>query len=200
MPITITNEDVRNAIGKDLETIAGKLPADKEYVLVPKEDHIPKSRFDEVNTSVKDYKAQIAERDKQLAELSPKLKGHEELAKTVEELRALNTKTVNDYEAKILDRDRSYALNDTLRTFKPRNVKAVTALLDHSKIEFKDGVLKGATEQLEALRKSDGYLFEGTDEGNGAGFQAGRGQGGGGGTGGTTDDILKHAFGLDRKK
>ena len=199
MPITIINEDIRTAIGKDLEAIAGKLPADKEFVLVLKEDHIPKSRFDEVNNSVKDYKTQLADRDKQLAELAPKIKGNDDLLKTVEELRTLNTKTVNDYEAKILERDRTYALNDMLKSAKPRNVKAVSALLDHSKIEFKDGALKGATEQLEALKKSDPYLFEDTAN-NGGGFQAGRGQGGTGGVIGAQDDILKHAFGLDREK
>lgn len=177
MPIIITNEDIRTAIGKDLDAIAGKLPADKEFVLVPKEDHIPKSRFDEVNNSVKDYKTQLADRDKQLADLAPKLKGHDDLLKSVEDLRALNTKTVNDYEAKILERDRNYALNDLMKAAKPRNIKAVSSLLDHSKIEFKDGVLKGAAEQIEALKKSDAYLFENADE-TGGGFQAGRPQGG----------------------
>lgn len=198
MPIIITNEEVRNAIGKDLETIAGKLPADKEFVLVPKEDHIPKSRFDEVNATVKDYKAQLADRDKQLNDLAPKVKGNEELAKTVEELRKLNTETVNKYESQILERDRNYALNETLRVYKPRNLKAVTALLDHTKIEFRDGQLKGAKEQLEELRKTDGYLFE-NDEGGG-GIIAGRQVGGTGGGKTELEQTLERAFGLNKPK
>ena len=203
MPITIVNEDIRTAIGKELDAIAGKLPADKEFVLVPKEDHIPKSRFDEVNTVAKDYKAAIAERDKQLEALMPKVKGHEDLEKTVAELRNLNTKTVNDYEAKILERDRNYALNDALKAAKPRNVKAVSALLDHSKIEYKDGALKGVAEQLEALKKSDAYLFEDSEGNNGV--IAGRQQSGSilqqqAGKGGfKADDPLAAAFGLLKK-
>lgn len=171
MPIIITNEEVRNAIGKDLETIAGKLPADKDFVLVPKEDHIPKSRFDEVNNASKEHKAKA---DKYEADLAAAVKG----AKSVEELQAAykslseaSAKERAEHEAQIVKIRQDHALEDALKAFKPRNVKAVSALLDGTKIEFKDGVLKGAAEQLEALRKSDPYLF---DDGKPDSFIVGR--------------------------
>jgi len=192
MPLNI-NEDLRKRLSPEIVKSLEEAAKDTDLFLGSGTNYIPKERFDEVNTSLKDYKAQIAERDKQLNELAPKLKGHEDLEKSVTELRNLNAKTVNDYEAKILERDRNYALNDMLRTYKPRNVKAVTALLDHSKIEFKDGALKGAEEQLEALRKSDDYLFEGAN-GNQQ-VQVGV-KPGNVGTQQTLDETLSRAFNL----
>ena len=177
MPITITNEDIRTAIGKDLEAIAGKLPADKEFVLVPKEDHIPKSRFDEVNTSAKDYKGRVDKFEKDFAAAFGGAKTIEEAQKAFKDLTDARAKDIADYEAKMIATQRDYALNDALKAAKPRNAKAVSALLDHSKIEYKDGALKGITEQIDALKKSDPYLFA-DDESNGGGFQAGRQQGG----------------------
>lgn len=43
---------------------------------------------------------------------------------------------------------------------KAKNSKAVRALLDESKVKLDGGKLYGVEEQLEALRKSDAYLFE----------------------------------------
>jgi len=160
MPIIITNEELKSALGKDLDTISAKLPEGKDFVLVPKEEHIPKSRFDEVNLTAKDYKSKYEEVNKQYESLKPLATGNDELTKKLKELQDLNAKTVSEYEGKILARDRDYALNDTLKAYKPRNVKAVSALLDHTKIEYKDGKLVGAAEQLEALKASDAYLFD----------------------------------------
>lgn len=160
MPLIIMNEEIKTALGKDFDTISAKLPEGKDFVIVPKEDHIPKSRFDEVNTAAKDYKAKYEDVNKQFEGLKPLATGNDELTKKLKELQDQNAKTIAEYEGKILARDREYALNDTVKGYKPRNMKAVTALLDHTKIEFKDGKLIGATEQLEALKASDAYLFD----------------------------------------
>jgi len=197
--ITVS-KDLEQLIGKDLEQLTAKLPADKEFVLVPKEEHIPKTRFDEVNTVAKDYKGKYEEVNKQFEALKPFAKDNEALNAKLKELQDINTKTVNDYEAKIAERDRNYSLNDTLRQYKPRNQKAVVALLDPSKFEFKDGVLKGATEQLEALRKSDPYLFEDVEPNpkpNPNPFAAGRKPGE---TQTDPNDPIAKWFGLDKTK
>lgn len=163
MPITVINEEVRTALGKDLDTISAKLPEGKDFVLVSKEDHIPKSRFDEVNNSSKEYKAKYEDINKQFEALKPLAAGNEELTKKIKELQELNQNTVKDYEGKILARDRDYALNDVVKSYRPRDEKAETsikkALLDQTKIAFKDGVLSGAKEQLDELKKTSPYLF-----------------------------------------
>lgn len=70
-------------------------------------EFIPKGRFDEVNNQVKDYKGQIAERDRQIDTLSKNAKGNEDLLKQIEDLKATNAKNISDYEAKISAREKT---------------------------------------------------------------------------------------------
>jgi phage-related minor tail protein len=127
---------------------------------VAEEKFIPKAKFDEVNTQLKEQKDLVTARDKQINDLGTKAKGNEELTKKIEELQAQNAKTTADYEAKISAREREVAMDRELQTAKVKNSKAVSALLDHSKITFKDGKIEGLNEQIEALKKSDAYLFD----------------------------------------
>lgn len=122
-------------------------------------EFIPKGRFDEVNNQVKDYKGQIAERDRQIDTLSKNAKGNEDLLKQIEDLKATNAKNISDYEAKISAREKDYLIDSALSSAKSKNNKAVKSLLDLEKVTVKDGKLEGITEQIEALRKSDSYLF-----------------------------------------
>ena len=41
-----------------------------------------------------------------------------------------------------------------------KNTKAVRALMDIGSLSFKDGVLSGFSEQLAAVRRENGYLFD----------------------------------------
>jgi hypothetical protein len=156
----IVNDELGAIIGKDLESITAKLPADKEFVLVAKEDHIPKTRFDEVNTGFKEYKSKYEETAKQLEPLKATAQGNEELAKKIKELQDGITQTTTEYEGKLAATHKEYALTDAFKTHKARNPKAVRALLDETKITFKDGKLEGIDGQIEGLKKSDPYLFD----------------------------------------
>ena len=52
-----------------------------------------------------------------------------------------------------------------MRDAKAKNVKAVISLLDTEQVSVgKDGTLEGLTDQLDALKQSDGYLFEQTEQ------------------------------------
>lgn len=53
-----------------------------------------------------------------------------------------------------------YALNFAIKEAKPRNIKALKALLDMDSLSYENGVIKGLKEQLAEIRKTDGYLFE----------------------------------------
>lgn len=54
-----------------------------------------------------------------------------------------------------------HGLDGALTTAKARNIKAVKALLEKDKIKLnKDGSFSGLSEQLDALKKDNGYLFE----------------------------------------
>jgi hypothetical protein len=155
----IINETLKALLGdnaKDFE----ELFKDKNVVIELQENDIPKGRFDEVNGQVKDYKSQVAERDKQLADLMPKVKGHDELSKQLADLSELNKKTVSEYEGKIAKRERDYLLTDVLKSQKARNPKAIMPFIDESKLVVKDGKIEGLDDQLAELRKTDSYLFD----------------------------------------
>ncbi|MBE7028138.1 MAG: hypothetical protein E7407_03785 [Ruminococcaceae bacterium] len=56
---------------------------------------------------------------------------------------------------------KEFALELALREEKPKNLKAVKALLDFDSIIYEDGELIGFKEQMEAVKKENGFLFEG---------------------------------------
>lgn len=155
-------EKLKELLGEELfKQVEAKLGTEKKYFF-GEGDFIPKGRFDEVNNQNKELKKSLEDRDAQLKELGEKTKGDDELTKRIAELTEQNKKTVEEYEAKIAARERDYAIDSELTKVGAKNLKAVKALLDNEKIVVKDGQIVGLNEQLEALKKSDAYLFNET--------------------------------------
>lgn len=109
--------------------------------------------------AAEDLKKQIAERDKDLAELKKAANDNEDSAKKIADLQ---TKYKADTEAliqQLADQKRDAAIDAAIAAAKGRNSKAIKALLDPTKLKLKDdGTVEGL--DLEALKKSDAYLFE----------------------------------------
>lgn len=134
--------------------------AKADVVIETTDGYIPKERFDAVNNDLKDYKgkydATVAEMDK----FRSAAKGNEELTAILEKTKAEHSAEKQRYEKMLTDRERDYLLRDALKEARAKNPKAVNALLEHEKIVLKDGKLEGLDAQLEALRKSDSFLFD----------------------------------------
>lgn len=113
-----------------------------------------------------DLKSQLSSRDKDLAKLQKDNKDNEELKTQIDTLKN-QYKDLEKTSAENLTKiQRESALSALLSESKVKNPKAVAALLDNDTIVFKDGQLSGAKEQIEALQKSDAYLFDlGTKQG-----------------------------------
>ncbi len=156
-------EKLKKLVGDDVfkQHIEPKLGTEKKYFFGEGE-FIPKGRFDEVNTQVGDYKTQLADRDKQLKDLSDKAKGNEELTKQIEGLRTENQKKVDEYEAKLSKQAYDFAYNTELNSVGAKDAKVLDALIDKEKIVFKDGKFTGLAEQVETLKKSHDYVFNPT--------------------------------------
>lgn len=140
---------------------------------VAKEKFIPKDRFDSEREEIKSLKEQITERDNQLNELSTKVKGNADLELKIKELQEANANAQTEYAEKLKETSQNYAFKEALHKFTPRNLKALEALIDKSTITYEaddagsiKGV-KGLDEQIEALKKSDSYLFEQAQSGTG---------------------------------
>lgn len=125
--------------------------------------YIPKERFDEVNTKKQQLETSVAERDKQLEDLKKSTGDVETLKKQIETLQNENKTKEETYKTELSNLKKTNALDLALSGAKVKNNKAIKALLDSEKIKLKDdGTLEGLTEQLEAIKKSDAYLFEET--------------------------------------
>ncbi|MBR6400049.1 MAG: phage scaffolding protein [Firmicutes bacterium] len=127
-----------------------------------KGEFIPKSRFDEVNEENKALKGTIGERDKQLDELKKTSGDNETLKKSIEKLQADNKALSEQHAKEMRELKIDNAVKTALTAAGAKNLKAVTALLtiDEKTELAEDGTIKGLAEQIKALAKSDGYLFE----------------------------------------
>lgn len=154
-------ENLKKLVGEEVFNahIQPKLEKDKKYFFAEGE-FIPKGRFDEVNNQVKDYKTQVADRDKQLEDLKKNVKGNEELTKQLEALQATNKTQKDEYEAKLQKQEYDFAYHNELSKFKAKDIDILKAKIDNSKVIYKDGKFAGLNEQIDALKKSHPYIFE----------------------------------------
>lgn len=130
---------------------------------------------------IDDLTKQIEARDTQLDELKSKATNHDALSKRIEELQTANANAKTEYEKTIADMKRDNAVNNSIRDAKAKNVRAVRALLDMTKIKMDGETVLGLKDQIDALTKSDAYLFETettTTTGFKGGFVAGKGSNG----------------------
>lgn len=122
---------------------------------------------------VKTLKSQIDERDKDLAKVKKEFADNETIKVKFEELQSSYKDLKEKSEQQVTTIKRESALAKLLSDAKVKNPKAVSALLDNDLIKFENDTLTGVTEQLEALKKSDAYLFDmGQQQG---GYQPGNG-------------------------
>lgn len=129
-------------------------------------DYVPKSRITEVTEAKNNAEALVKERDKQLEELKKSTGNNEELKKQIEQLQADNKAAKEKYEADIKKMQIDNAVLSALKDAGALNTTAVQALLkDLDKAELaEDGTVKGLADQIQALQKSDSYLFKGKEE------------------------------------
>lgn len=159
-----TFNELNEKLGDDLvKQVDEKLGNFK--VSAGKEKLIPKAVFD---TEKAELKKQLEQRDTQLNELLGKVKDNDSLTLQIKEMKEANDKITADYEAKLKAQSQTYAYEKALADFKPKNLKALDGVIDKSKIVYKDenGEIKidGLSEQIDALKQSDAYLFEGNSQ------------------------------------
>lgn len=123
---------------------------------------IPKARFDEVNTAKNTAEALVKERDGQLETLKNSTGDVEAMKQQIADLQKANKDAADAHAAEIKQLKIDSAVDAALGNAKAKNKTAVKALLkDLDKAELADdGTIKGLAEQIEALQKSDSYLFD----------------------------------------
>ena len=138
---------------------------------VSDKDTAIKTLTSEKETAVNDLKAQHEVdvknlTDKQAADLKAlqdQLKAAQDKATVADSLTervTQLTKEVADRDKTIASTTKQYKIMDELRNRKAKNAEVVWKMLDVDKITEKDGQYEGLAEQLDALQKSDAYLFD----------------------------------------
>jgi len=151
---------LKDILGDDLYKQVKEKLGDTEVIVVdPNDPMVPKRRLDEVIAERNRYKEMVEERDSQLADLKTWAKDNEVLKAQIAELQAKNKQVTEDYEKQLKEQRFAFAIERAVAKADARNVKAVVALLDTSKISLDGENLLGFDEQIAALKQSDPYLF-----------------------------------------
>lgn len=151
---------LKELLGEDLyDQVKERIGTTEIIVVDPDNPMVPKRRLDEVIAERNRYKEQVEERDSQLADLKTWAKDNEVLKAQIADLQAKNKQATEDYEKQLKDQRFAFAIERAVAKADARNVKAVTALLDKTKISLDGENLLGFDEQIAALRESDPYLF-----------------------------------------
>lgn len=132
----------------------------KDIDLVDSSNYVEKKELETANETIKQYKRDITKRDKDLEDLQGKVKDNEELTKEIEKLKEDNKKSSEDYEAKLSQLKFDTKFEKAIAEYKPKNAKALKALMDIEKVKLVDDTFIGLEEQVKALKESDSYLFE----------------------------------------
>lgn len=83
----------------------------------------------------------------------------DEIKSQAEEWKLKYEQDIQAKEAEILQVRRNHAIELELGKVKVKNPSLFMKALDFEKVTFEDGVVGGLSEQIEALRESDSYLF-----------------------------------------
>ena len=98
-------------------------------------NYVTKTRFNEVNEENKTLKKSVSDRDKQLEDLKKSSGDNEELKKQIETLQQENANQKKAHEAEMTQLRLDNAIDAALTAGGAKNIKAVRALLDTSKVK-----------------------------------------------------------------
>lgn len=122
---------------------------------------VTKARFNEVNEENKTLKKSVSDRDKQLEDLKKSSGDNAALQQQISDLQKANADQQKAHAAELTQLKIDNAVDIALSDAKAKNVKAVKGLIDMSVIKVgEDGKVTGHVEQIEALKKSDGWMFD----------------------------------------
>ena len=125
-----------------------------------------KEQVDSLTSERDNLKQQVSDRDGQLDDLRKNAGKNEELEATIKQLQEDNKATATKYQNDLAAKEKGFKIEGALRDAKAKNVKAVLSLIDTEKVSVqKDGTLDGLTDQIEAVKKSDSYLFDAENAG-----------------------------------
>lgn len=120
---------------------------------------IPKEKYNELSEVKKKLESDLADRDKQLEDLSKTAGLSEELKKQIEELQKENRAAKEKYEAELKNLAISNAIKRAIAG-KVHDEDLVASLFDKEKLVLDGDKVVGLDEQLKELQESKAFLFK----------------------------------------
>jgi len=145
-------DNLAEVLGEELANqVTEKLSGKK---LMVDSNFVPISRFNDINSQ----KIALEDMVSQLNTNIDSLKSKDlDIQKVIDE----RDKIKSDFENRLINERVNHSIEVELIKVGARNNKAVLALLDMDKIKLSDNGVVGLSEQLESLKTTDAYLFEG---------------------------------------
>lgn len=123
-------------------------------------------RYTKLKGQKEDLDEQLKTANTTIGQLKKNNKDNEALQQTIKDHEA----TIETLKKESAQKDFNYALDSVLKDNKCKNTKALKALLNLDNIKFNEGKFEGLESQIEALKKSDAYLFDTEPTPTGGGF------------------------------
>ena len=114
-----------------------------------------KGELDSYKEKVATLETEIQTKNDEIKTLQATVDKVGDLETQVATLTTENTKLTADLTDKVNSIQKTHAIENGIRDAKGKNVKAIMALLDDSKITFNEGVLDGLSAQLETLATAE---------------------------------------------
>lgn len=123
-------------------------------------DFVTKTRFNEVNEENKTLKKAAGDHAQQLEDLKKSNGDNAALQMQINDLQKANADMQKAHDAEIAQLKLSNVIEAALMSAGAKNVKAARSLLDDSKLKLgDDDKVSGLEDQINAIKKSDGYMF-----------------------------------------
>lgn len=124
-------------------------------------NYVSKGQFNQKNEESKTLKGELDNYKNEIDKLKKDNKDNHSLVEQIDALKNQATEREKTYKAQAKQMQVNNLVELSLIKNKAKNTTAAKALLkDLDKAEIVDGDIKGLSEQIEALKKSDAYLFD----------------------------------------
>ncbi|ENL53857.1 phage scaffolding protein [Staphylococcus epidermidis] len=119
---------------------------------------VPRSRLNDKNAEIEELKAEISNRDEQIAKLQDSVKDDSELKKELDELKNKNAEWQTKYQESQLNNAVKLAVAKDAN-----DADDILAFINKDELELQDnGTVKGLDKAIETLKESKPYLFADT--------------------------------------
>lgn len=116
---------------------------------------VPRSRLNDKNAEIDELKAEITNRDEQIAKLQDSVKDDSELQKELDELKDKNAEWQTKYQESQLNNAVKLAVAKDAN-----DADDILAFINKDELELQDdGNVKGLDKAIESLKESKSYLF-----------------------------------------